>query len=85
VTFDQICGENATLFLPAVVAESSQPTVEVLLPLVENANEEQISTETTPAEIPTETQNISQYLIFAAVILVLIVVLVLVLREKRNI
>ncbi len=85
VAFDQICGENATLFLPAVVAESSQPTVEVILPMVENTNEEPTPEPTQPTQEPIETQNNSQYLIFAAVILVLIVVLVLVLREKRNI
>lgn len=84
VTFDQICGENSTLFLPAVVAESTEPTTSVLLPVVENASENQAQQEIQTAPETEESANYTQYLIFAGVVLVLVVILVLVLREKRT-
>lgn len=85
VSFDEICGENPQLFLPAVIKEDQQPTSSVLLPLVENAGDGE---EVTPAPVenePVAENNLSQYLIFGVVVLGLIVVLVLVLREKRKV
>lgn len=89
VTYNQICGEEAVLFLPAVVAEKPEPTNSVMLPLVESNTENQISETSTLKETPTQTQNLTtrnptQYLIFGAVVLVLVALLALVLREKKN-
>ena len=85
VSFDEICAENAQLFLPAVVKEEQQPTSAVLIPLVENADEAEEVTQAPDEEAPAAENNYSQYLIFGLIVLGLVVVLVLVLREKRKI
>lgn len=86
LSFDDVCGENAQLFLPAVVTEDQQPTSSVLLPLVEIPGEMQ----EVPADIvegtpqPESENNALQYLIFGVIVIGLIAVLLLVLREKRK-
>jgi hypothetical protein len=77
VNFDQICAETPLLFLPAVVKESSQPTTEVLLPLVENTGDQQ------PVETAEPQVNYSQFIVFGLMIIGLVVILILMLREKR--
>ena len=79
VNFDQICAETPLLFLPAVVKESSQPTTEVLLPLVENTGDQQ------PVETAEPQVNYSQYIVFGLMIIGLVVILILMLREKRKV
>jgi len=85
VSFDDICGENPQLFLPAVVKEDQQPTSSVLLPLVDNAGDGEEVTQAPVEEEPAAENNYSQYLIFGVIVLGLVVVLVLVLREKRKV
>lgn len=85
VVYDQICGEDSVLFLPAVVAENTEPTTSVMLPVVESNAENQSAETSTPSETATQTsQNPTQYVIFGAVVLLLVALLVLVLREKKN-
>ncbi|MBW6472851.1 MAG: terpene cyclase/mutase family protein [Anaerolineaceae bacterium] len=85
VSYDNICGENPQLFLPAMVKEDQQTTSSVLLPLVENAGDtEEVTSEPTETE-PVAESNLSQYLVFGIIVLGLIAVLVLVLREKRKV
>jgi hypothetical protein len=87
VSYDDVCGENAQLFLPTMADEELQPTSSVLLPLVEGGEvEEEIPTETvTVAPEPESENNLTQYLIFAVIVIALIIVLIFVFREKREI
>jgi len=62
-----------------VVKESSQPTTEVLLPLVENTGDQQ------PVETAEPQVNYSQYIVFGLMIIGLVVILILMLREKRKV
>jgi hypothetical protein len=78
IKFDQICAETPLLYLPVEVKENNQPTTEVLLPLIENAGDQQSFEETQPQ------RNNSQYIVFGFMIVGLLIVVVLVLREKRK-
>ncbi len=80
VTLDQICGEEAALFLPAVVAENTDPTNSVMLPLVESNTEIENTETSTPP-----TQNFTQYVVFGAIVVVLVALMLVLLRQKKNI
>ncbi len=86
VGFDDVCGENAQLFLPSIANGDQQPTSSVLLPLVENAGEVQgVPTDIVEvAPQPESESNSLQYLIFGVIVFGLVAVLLLVLREKRK-
>ena len=84
VAFEEICGENPVLFLPAIVSESTQPNVEILLPLVESRSENQGSEQTQPLEEMAPQNNYWQYILFLVIVLVLVAVIVIMLREKRK-
>ena len=84
VTFDQICAEDAQLFLPAVIKESEQEqpepetTQEILIPLVQNAGNPQDDAQ------EADKQPLNQYLIFGVIALALIIALVFLMRDKRK-
>jgi len=84
VTFDQICTEDAQLFLPAVVKEAQEEepetevTEEILIPLVQNAGNPQDDA------VDTEKQPLNQYLIFGVIALALVIALIFVMRDKRK-
>lgn len=83
-SFEAICGEKPVLFLPAVVSESTQPTVEVLLPLVESSSEDQVGDQSQAEDEVTTQPDYSQYILFLVIVLVLVAVIVIMLREKRR-
>lgn len=86
-SFDDICGANAQLFIPAIVSEEVQPTSSVLQPLVESGQEKQempVETITVAPEPETETENYLTLYVFAAILIGLVVVLVIVLRKKSK-
>ena len=84
VGFNEICGENPLLYLPAVMAEEQEPTSSVLLPLVENAGDGTPTSTASDSEQQQPQGNINQYLIYAAIVIGLMIILVLILREKRK-
>jgi hypothetical protein len=90
VDLDDICGQDPTLFLPALVNETTEPTNAILLPLVESSAEEIITQEETTTgeetireEILTE-NNYNQYIVFGVILLALVIVIVLLIKEKRK-